>query len=412
MSKELKPVHLIMVTAQNNNKFYDMVPKGNVIEVSYGRVEGHVNKITKPISQWDKLYNSKIKKGYVDQSDLVADLVHKVEEKKDFEYKPISNKVVAEIVARLQAFANKAIATNYNVKANQVTQAMIDKAQAKLVELTNCATVDDFNKRLLELFTIIPRKMGEVKNYLASDKADFGKIIDKEQDLLDVMKGQVVQIQMEEATTEEEEYQNNSTILEAMGLEIEETTAEDVALIKKELEDCADRYYASWKLKNIKTQERFEKYCKDNNLGEKDIKLLWHGTRSENVWNILKTGLVLRPTSSIINGKLYGYGLYFAPRARKSMGYTSMGYWTRGNSTSGFMILHDVAYGTPYDVYSFDSKYHNLDYNGLQRFKKGANCLHAHAGADTGGSWGALRNDEIIVYKEDQCTCRYLVELK
>lgn len=87
--------------------------------------------------------------------------------------------------------------------------------------------------------------------------------------------------------------------------------------------------------------------------------------------------------------------------------YTSLSgsYWARGNSNSGFMALMDVAYGKPYDVYSFNSKYYNFNYEALQRSCPGANCLHAHEGS-------MLRNDEIIVYKEEQCTIKYLVELK
>ena len=63
------------------------------------------------------------------------------------------------------------------------------------------------------------------------------------------------------------------------------------------------------------------------------------------------------------------------------------------------------AYGKPYDVHSFDSKYYDFNYERLQKTCPGANCLHAHAGS-------MLRNDEIIVYKEDQCTIKYLVELR
>ena len=69
------------------------------------------------------------------------------------------------------------------------------------------------------------------------------------------------------------------------------------------------------------------------------------------------------------------------------------------------MALMNVAYGKPYDVYSFNSKYYNFNYDALQRVSPGANCLHAHKGS-------MLLNDEIIVYKEDQCTIKYLVEVK
>lgn len=69
------------------------------------------------------------------------------------------------------------------------------------------------------------------------------------------------------------------------------------------------------------------------------------------------------------------------------------------------MGLYEVAYGKPYDVHSFDSRYYSLNYEGLQKLCPGANCLHAHEGQ-------MLRNDEIIVYQECQTTIKYLVELK
>lgn len=74
------------------------------------------------------------------------------------------------------------------------------------------------------------------------------------------------------------------------------------------------------------------------------------------------------------------------------------------------MVLNEVAYGKPYDVYDFDSKYYNLNHDTLQKMCPGSNCLHAHAGANIG--YTSLKNDEIIVYQEDQCTIKYLVELK
>ena len=160
-----------------------------------------------------------------------------------------------------------------------------------------------------------------------------------------------------------------------------------------------------WKVKNLKTQKRFDDFVKENNITE--TKLLFHGSRNENWWSIINSGLVLKPTNAVITGKMFGYGIYYAPKARKSLGYTSLSgsYWVRGDSNFGFMALMDVAYGKPYDVYSFDSKYYSFDYGKLQSVCPGANCLHAHAG-------DMLRNDEIIIYKEEQCTIKYLIELR
>ena len=281
---------------------------------------------------------------------------------------------------------------------------MVDAAQEIINELANSHfTIEAFNDILLRLFTVIPRKMGNVRDYLANKPEDFAQIISKEQDLLDVMRGQIY-VKPEVETTEPVE-KKSQTILEELGLEMREATDDDVAMIKFLMNESAGKFRKAWKVKNIKTQERFDKFVAENNI--KDIRLLFHGSRSENFWSIIKTGLVLRPTNAIITGKMYGFGIYFAPKCQKSIGYTSLSgsYWARGNNNVAYMALFEVAYGTPYDVYNFDNKYYNLDYNKLQQFKPGANCLHAHADK------GMLRNDEIIVYKEDQLTIKYLIEI-
>jgi poly [ADP-ribose] polymerase len=281
---------------------------------------------------------------------------------------------------------------------------MVDEAQNIIDALANnSSTVEDFNANLLKLFTVIPRKMGNVRDYLANKIEDFAQIISKEQDLLDVMRGQIYVKQDDEPTTTVEKKQQ--TILEELGLAMEEATADDVALIKTLMNESADKFRKAWRVTNLKTQDRFDKFVADNNI--KDTRLLFHGSRSENFWSIIKTGLVLRPTNAVITGKMFGYGCYYAPKCAKSIGYTSLSgsYWAHGGNNTAYMALFDVAYGTPYDVYNFDSKYYNLDYNRLQQFKPGANCLHAHADR------GMLRNDEIVVYKEEQMTIKYLIEI-
>ena len=401
---EYTPRHLVMVTAgANNNKYYDMKPQGDMWVATYGRIGSGSQTRTYSKREWDKKYNEKIRKGYIDQTDLIQDLIS-TEKPTQSEYKEIDNVEIAAIVERLQAMAKKAISENYTVPSNKVTQAMVDEAQNIITGLLNITDVKIFNDELLKLFTTIPRKMSSVSSYIARDNGEFNKIISREQDLLDIMKGQVVQKQVVEETKETKPI-NDNTILEHLGLEFEECSNEDIATIKVALGSCSDKFHKAWKVKNLRTQKRFDDFIKENNI--KDVRLLFHGSRNENWWSIINSGLMLRPTNAVITGKMFGYGIYYAPKARKSLGYTSLSgsYWARGSSSSGFMALMDVAYGKPYDVYSFDSKYYNFNYEALQKNCPGANCLHAHEG-------NMLRNDEIIVYKEEQCTIKYLVELK
>lgn len=402
---EYKPRYLVMVTASaNNNKYYRQIPNGDTWIAEYGRVGSNPQRRTYPMSQWESKYKEKIKEGYVDQTDLAEDLVQVEKSKQSNKYKEIENKSIAEIVERLQNMARKAISDNYTISSNKVTQAMVDEAQNILTSLLDVKDVTEFNDILLKLFTTIPRKMSNVKSFLATSENDFASIIDKEQNLLDVMSGQVVQHQVIDETPEEVKKQD-CTILEQLGLEFDECDNKDIAIIKTALGSCSDKFYRAWKVRNLRTQKRYDQFIKDNNI--KNTKLLFHGSRNENWWSIINSGLVLKPTNAVITGKMFGYGIYYAPKARKSLGYTSLSgsYWAKGSSNSGFMALMDVAYGKPYDVHSFDSKYYNFNYDELQRVCKGANCLHAHEGS-------MLRNDEIIVYKEDQCTIRYLIELK
>lgn len=402
---EIRPTYLIMVTTANNNKYYNCFPEGDQFRVEYGRVDATKTTAYYPMSKWNAQISSKLKKGYQDVTDLKKDLVEEISSANpESPYREIENAAIKAIVEKLQSLARDTIRKNYTVKVSAVTQDMVDKAQEVIDALANnSATVDEFNANLLKLFTVIPRKMGDVRDYLANKTDDFARIITKEQDLLDVMRGQIyVKPEIEPITTTEKKQQ---TILEELGLVMEETTRDDVALIKTLMNESADKFRKAWRVTNLKTQERFDKFVKENDI--KDTRLLFHGSRSENFWSIMKTGLVLRPTNAVITGKMFGYGVYYAPKCAKSIGYTSLSgsYWAHGGNNTAYMAIFDVAYGTPYDVYNFDSKYYNLDYNKLQQFKSGANCLHAHADR------GMLRNDEIVVYKEEQMTIKYLIEI-
>lgn len=402
---EVRPTYLIMVTTANNNKYYNCFPEGDQFRVEYGRVDATKTTAYYPMSKWNSQISSKLKKGYKDVTDLKQDLVEEISSANpESPYREIENKAVKAIVEKLQSLARDTIRKNYTVKASAVTQDMVDAAQQIIDTLANSTSgVNEFNEQLLKLFTVIPRKMGNVRDYLANNNDDFAKIISKEQDLLDVMRGQIyVKPEIEPTDTVEKKQQ---TILEELGLVMEEATKDDVALIKTLMNESADKFRKAWRVTNLKTQDRFDKFVADNDI--KDTRLLFHGSRSENFWSIMKTGLVLRPTNAVITGKMFGFGCYYSPKCAKSIGYTSLSgsYWAHGGNNTAYMALFDVAYGTPYDVYNFDSKYYNLDYNKLQQFKPGANCLHAHADR------GMLRNDEIVVYKEDQMTIKYLIEI-
>ena len=281
---EYKPRYLVMVTASaNNNKYYKQIPNGDTWTAEYGRVGSNPQRRTYPMSQWDSKYREKIKKGYVDQTDLVEDLIQVEKPKAESKYKEIENKAIADIVNRLQQMAKQAISDNYTISSNKVTQAMVDEAQNILTTLLDAKSTEKFNDILLKLYVTIPRKMSNVQSYLAKTADEFAKIIDREQNLLDVMRGQVVEHQIvEDKTTDVEKCE--STILEQLGLVFEECTAKDIAIIKSALGSCSDKFYKAWRVKNLKTQERYDNFVAKNHI--KNTKLLFHGSRNENWWSI------------------------------------------------------------------------------------------------------------------------------
>lgn len=402
---EVRPTYLIMVTTANNNKYYNCFPEGDQFRVEYGRVDATKTTAYYPMSKWNSQISSKLKKGYKDVTDLKKDLVEEISSTNpESPYREIENEAIRLIVEKLQSLARDTIRKNYTVKASAVTQDMVDAAQKIIDELANnSSTIDEFNANLLKLFTVIPRKMGDVRDYLADTTDDFAKIITKEQDLLDVMRGQIyVKPEVDPTVTTEKKQQ---TILEELGLVMEETTRDDVALIKTLMNESADKFKKAWRVTNLKTQERFDKFVKENDI--KDTRLLFHGSRSENWFSIIKTGLMIRPSNAVYTGSMFSDGIYFAPKCQKSIGYTSLSgaYWTRGGSNTAYMALFEVAYGTPHVIYQHDSSCYHLNYDVLQNKNPKCHCLHAKADK------GMLRNDEIVFYRNDQMTIKYLIEI-
>lgn len=414
--------YLILVDPNNNgvdsNKFYKMAGNGdNTFTAEYGRVGATPQTKTYPMSKWNSTLSSKLKKGYVDRSDLMQEVIadSKVEDKSNGvdEFDLVQNLSVREIVKRLWDYANKTIQSAYSVRAEAVTQAMIDAAQEKIDYIAanyKSWSVEEFNKNLNELFIIVPRKMKRVSDCLVSDSSEYDKKLSEEQSLLDTMAGQVYKPKAKIANTDSE-IKASESILQKMGITMEEATQEDIAKIKKAMGDSAGKFYKAWRVTNLETEKNYQKFTTENNIG--NVKLLCHGSRNQNWFNILKMGLKIRPAGAIATGSMFGLGIYWSNPEKykggvaKSIGYTSLGgYWTRDYQNCGFLAFFDVAIGDSVDAYSFDSKYYSYNLERLKKDNPKAWSLWAH------GNTSMLRNDEIIVYDDRQMTIRYLVEIR
>ena len=398
----IRPTYLIMVTAENNNKYYNCFPEGDNFRVEYGRVNSTKTITNYPMSKWESQISSKIKKGYKDVTDLKTALVEEI--KTDgTKYKDIENESVRRIIEKLRGLARDTVKKNYSVSSASVTEEMVYEAQLVINNLISIKSVNKFNDELLKLFEIIPRKMDNVRSYLIKSIDEIDKVISREQDLLDIMRGQIVTKSTATENKAKEIDNSGITILDEMGITMRECTPEEINEIKDCMKESSYHFSKAWRVDNISTRKKYEEFIKAYNI--KNTKLLFHGSRTENWFSILKTGLKIRPANAVWTGSMFSDGLYFAPKCQKSIGYTSLGgsYWAGGKDNTAYMALFDTAYGKPYMVYSFDSKYYSLNYNKLPN---GCNCLHASS------SKGMLRNDEIVYYKEEQATIKYLVEIK
>lgn len=414
--------YLILVDPNNNgvdsNKFYKMAGNGDdTFTVEYGRVGATPQTKTYPMSKWNSTLASKLKKGYVDRSDLMQEVIvdSKIEDESNGvdEFGLVQNLSVREIIKRLWDYANKTIQSAYSVRAEAVTQAMIDAAQEKIDYIAanyKNWSVEKFNKNLNELFIIVPRKMKRVSDCLVYDSSEYDKKLSEEQSLLDTIAGQVYKPKAR-IVDAGSEIKASESILQKMGITMEEATQEDIAKIKKAMGDSAGKFYKAWRVTNLETEERYQKFTSENNIG--NVKLFCHGSRNQNWFNILKMGLKIRPAGVITTGLMFGKGAYFSNSEKyhggvaKSIGYTSLGgYWTRDYQNCGFIAFFDVAIGDSVDAYSFDSKYYSYNLERLKKDNPKAWSLWAH------GNTSMLRNDEIIVYDDRQMTIRYLVEIR
>lgn len=417
-----KVAKLVMVTEANNNKYYNMeeMPNGT-IKIVRGRIESSsVEEKPVPMSKWNSLYNSKVKKGYVDQTHLFAEEEQpKADGQKDSSpsFADIMDPTISKFIGQLQTWANKTVEQNYTISTSKVTAKQIDSAQTILDELSHLVTIgvslSDINQMLLNLFKTLPRKMSHVQDHLfhvVNDQHSLDeamKLLAHEQDLLDVFKGQVqvYAAQQAQTITSDKEAKKKQTLLEAMGIEFFNTVDSEKELILSKIQDNNHKklFKQAFRVNNKKTLARFQEFVAK--APNKKTELFWHGSRNQNWWSILDSGLVLRPTNAIISGKMFGYGTYFADKFQKSLGYTSYSgsRWAGGNSDTAILSLYDVHVGNQYEIKKWNHEHSQLVESKLKAL--GAyDSVYAHGGYD-------LVNNEFIVYNEAQTTVKFITQI-
>ncbi len=388
----MRTANLILLNPETNvNRVYLMTDLGDgTMQVEYGRMGAALLKKKYPVSFWDDLLKKQLALGYIDRSEEFG-LSAKLEDKA--EYKPISDETVKKLVDFLLSCSRKKIENSYSVTHDQVSDKMLEAAQDLISKISEIKDIGEMRNLYISLFKVIPRKMKNVADNLPETLEDGYKKALDEQSLLNTLKSV--------KNTSNRKVESDKTILDMNGLAIREVTDKELEQIKSHLgSESAHLCKRAFRVENIRTENRFRDYVMKHDCGKNDIHFFYHGSGNANYWGIATEGLLLNPKAPI-TGKMFGYGIYFAPRARKSIGYTDLcgSFWRGGHSNRAYLAVFKVAYKNA------DHTTTCHGYTQLTKAPKGHDAVHAHAGIE-------LRNDEVIVYDERQITIQYLIELE
>lgn len=385
---------LVMVTGNNNNKYYEMEwdGKSSNFSVKYGRVESTAVTKSYPSYDWDTKYNEKIRKGY---KDITHTVMEEVVKSKDGNQKldKIKDASVDSFLSLMKKYTDGLVSKTYTVKAKNVTKKQLDNAQSFIDSLKKTKKTDTkgINALLLQLYTEIPRYMGNVKDYLLPS-INIDKTIQQEQDNLDAMAASVTIA----APPTKKDSKIAKTLLDVLGITMKELdkTPKEMEYLTKQL--SASKINAIFEVSKDEHNKAFDAWMAKQKNQQKRI--LLHGTKCSSVIPILEQGLKIRPAGNYqFSGKAYGEGNYFSEVCDKSLGYT-------GYDKDQILLVYEVHVGNPF-VYNgwYTGNSFSLTYNNLQ--SRGFDSTFVKAGS-------GLKNSEIIAYKEAQCRIKYIIHYK
>lgn len=392
LSKAGDKIYLIKVDpAKNNNKYYqiELQDDGDLL-VTYGRVrEGVTGTKVYPKYKLNSLYNSKIKKGYVDNTEIfnTAETVKNISIIFDKEE-------VQDFWSFLSKNTRETAQAALSIDLDSVTELQVKTSQDLLKEIAVSVKSDDIdtaNELLTRQFTIIPRFVSrrgfQDKLFILNNKEHNDAILENEYDLLEQLKSVV---QVDKSSDEKKE-----------ALPFNISLINDQSLL--------DKYYAGlvsdYKHTKVKHVFKIESNL-DYSLNNK-IELLWHASRNENWISILKTRLQVRPPGVPLTGAMFGNGLYFAPLSQKSVGYTSVtgSYWARGSSNFGVLSLCEVELNKT-KINETGTTFISIE----SAVREGYDSLWCYGKQRNSNS--RLWNDEVIIPRTNQVNVRYLFWIK
>ena len=405
---------LVILEEVNDDVF--LLKRGEIgVQVGKNKIRSTVQ----PMSSWDITVASYLSRGYKmvpgRNEPPLRTLFRKKVQKGD--YQPEKTPDAQALVQMLLALAKKVVEENFssNVLLDVPSAEQFEEGERLLKDLADgydSMDTREFNRILCDYFMVMPRRMKYLNDNLAKGKDRHGKklsdrdaalerakIASVEKDRFEILKSLV-------SGTLGEDLDRRKTATETNGISVRGVTKDEEAWIQKQLGDNASKYMRAWRIENQRTEKIFADYCAKERLVEGGgIDHLFHGSRGENFWSIITNGLTVNPLNVVITGKAYGQGTYFAPDARKSLGYTDRlgSKWANGGKETGLLGIYKVATGKRYNgSHGCDP---SLTWSKLQRICPGAHCTWAES------RYSGFIMDEVIVYQDCQSTIEYLVEV-
>lgn len=392
----------------NNNKFYHMIPytpSKNEFTVLYGRIGKTQCQHTYCMQDWNNVCEKRYLHGYTNITDIYFSSV-----KNEVSAKKVVKKSVSEtekVMNSLYDYVNYFVKANYNFKSfseASITSQMIEKADEIIKTLSEIRATDDeeydvrrFNCFLSDLFSIVPRIIYDTTKVKAKSRQDFENIIKREADYLNTIRPFAVKKIKSNSLAVKNEKKDNDLIkndIALVNLKLTLCNDKENSYLKDLMKEQGRRFVRAWSVKSD-LDENFENW---KNLHNSDTLTLFHGTKNENLYTILKMGLSCYPNAKI-TGKAFGDGIYFGI-ADKSVNYTSIygSYWAHGSDDKAYLLVCELALGNTFECSGITNDCFKKD------FHKKYDSLHAKRG-------NGLRRDEWVVYSDEQVRIKYLIEI-
>ncbi|WOF81822.1 WGR domain-containing protein (plasmid) [Pseudomonas sp. FeN3W] len=411
----------------NNNKFWKVEQFDNhTVQVTNGRVgsNGQLQPLKSFASEiqasrfLQSKMNSKLRDGYQLFKGIQTDAGKSSMSRMALEMaasEQIRTKdldVVSDLVKRLVKANVHSILSSTDLKYDEdtglfqtplgiVTLESLSEARQLLTELGKSIEKGDFDSapvktNLASYLMLIPQKVG--RKLAVRDVLPDMEAIQKQNSLLDDLEASVGQV---------EELQKNK--VEEKAVEVPQIFNCEINVLRdKKVLKWIDEFFAStastrhasfgYKIKCVYEVTIDEMQKAYDSEGKKlgNVMRLWHGTRPGNILSILKSGLIIpRSNAPHVCGRMFGDGLYCSDQSTKSLNYAT-GWWAGAKENQCFMFLADVAMGK---VHVPRGPSQNLPAPGTDSTFAKANI-------------SSVMNNEMIVYKTNQATVRYLVEFE